>query len=64
MLHAPAVQFKGAGWYVTDYAGKGKSGGKDEGATDSSAAKADGTAPSGEKAESKESGKKAPEKKK
>jgi len=22
MLHAPAVQFKGTGWYVTDYAGK------------------------------------------
>jgi len=21
---APAVQFKGSGWYVTDYAGKGK----------------------------------------
>jgi len=21
--HAPAVQFKGTGWYVTDYAGKG-----------------------------------------
>ena len=24
-LHsAPAIQFKGSGWYVTDYAGKGK----------------------------------------
>jgi putative FmdB family regulatory protein len=22
MLHAPAVQFKGTGWYVTDYASK------------------------------------------
>jgi putative FmdB family regulatory protein len=22
ILHAPAVQFKGTGWYVTDYAGK------------------------------------------
>lgn len=22
VLHAPAVQFKGTGWYVTDYAGK------------------------------------------
>ena len=21
-MHAPAVQFKGSGWYVTDYAGK------------------------------------------
>ena len=26
-LTAPAIQFKGSGWYVTDYAGKGKSGG-------------------------------------
>lgn len=23
LLHAPAVQFKGPGWYVTDYARKG-----------------------------------------
>ena len=23
MVHAPAIQFKGTGWYVTDYAGKG-----------------------------------------
>ncbi len=29
---APAVQFKGSGWYVTDYAGKTKTTGKDEGA--------------------------------
>jgi putative FmdB family regulatory protein len=26
LLHAPAVQFKGSGWYVTDYA-RGSSGG-------------------------------------
>ena len=25
LLSAPAIQFKGAGWYVTDYAKKGKS---------------------------------------
>ncbi|MFQ5351384.1 MAG: FmdB family zinc ribbon protein [Thermoanaerobaculia bacterium] len=24
LFSAPAVQFKGTGWYVTDYAGKGK----------------------------------------
>jgi putative FmdB family regulatory protein len=24
LMAAPAVQFKGSGWYVTDYAGKGK----------------------------------------
>ena len=25
LMSAPAFQFKGTGWYVTDYAGKGKS---------------------------------------
>jgi putative FmdB family regulatory protein len=25
LLHAPAVQFKGSGWYATDYAKSGKS---------------------------------------
>lgn len=29
LLSAPAIQFKGSGWYVTDYGGKGK--GKDKG---------------------------------
>jgi putative FmdB family regulatory protein len=24
MVSAPAIQFKGSGWYVTDYSGKGK----------------------------------------
>ena len=28
MLSAPAIQFKGSGWYVTDYAGKKSSGGE------------------------------------
>ena len=28
LLSAPAVQFKGSGWYVTDYAGKGGGSGK------------------------------------
>lgn len=26
MLSAPAIQFKGTGWYITDYARKGKGG--------------------------------------
>ena len=25
LIHAPAVQFKGTGWYVTDYGGKAES---------------------------------------
>jgi putative FmdB family regulatory protein len=33
LLSAPAIQFKGTGWYITDYARKGDSGsGKKEGA--------------------------------
>ena len=31
LLSAPAVQFKGTGWYVTDYAGKKGGGDKSEG---------------------------------
>ncbi len=40
LLSAPAIQFKGAGWYVTDYAGR------------KSEAKADGEAGGDSKAES------------
>jgi putative FmdB family regulatory protein len=31
LLSSPAIQFKGSGWYITDYARKGKSGGGAEG---------------------------------
>jgi putative FmdB family regulatory protein len=30
VITAPSIQFKGAGWYVTDYAGKSKDGGSQE----------------------------------
>jgi putative FmdB family regulatory protein len=30
LLSAPAIQFKGSGWYVTDYAGKGQEKEKDK----------------------------------
>jgi putative FmdB family regulatory protein len=33
LLSSPAIQFKGSGWYITDYAQKGKS----EGGTESAA---------------------------
>jgi putative FmdB family regulatory protein len=36
LISAPAIQFKGSGWYVTDYAGK-KSGGSDSGKEEKSA---------------------------
>ena len=29
LLSSPAIQFKGTGWYITDYSQKGKSGGTD-----------------------------------
>ena len=45
LLSAPAIQFKGTGWYITDYARKGDSGaGKKDGAKsggDSSASSKD-----------------------
>jgi putative FmdB family regulatory protein len=34
LVAAPAFQFKGTGWYVTDYAQKGKSGGEGASAAD------------------------------
>ncbi len=65
VLSAPAVQFKGSGWYVTDYARKpsaaaGKSG---DGAGSESAAKPEAgeaktESKSEDKAESKKEGKK------
>jgi putative FmdB family regulatory protein len=42
LISAPAIQFKGTGWYVSDYAGKNKSGpmkASAEGDSASSAAK-------------------------
>ena len=38
VLHAPAVQFKGSGWYATDYAHKGGDTAKKEGAPSETAA--------------------------
>lgn len=43
LLSAPAVQFKGAGWYVTDYARKGSGSSSKEGTSSGdSAAKGSG----------------------
>jgi len=41
-LTAPAIQFKGSGWYVTDYGGKGKSGGESPSEKSSSGSKESG----------------------
>jgi putative FmdB family regulatory protein len=35
LISAAAVQFKGSGWYVTDYAKSGSSGSSDSGSSDS-----------------------------
>ena len=45
LLSSPAIQFKGSGWYITDYARKGKDGGasKDAPAATKDAPKADGS---------------------
>jgi putative FmdB family regulatory protein len=69
MISAPAVQFKGSGWYVTDYAKKssspGSSGGSDseskgtkdkkEDKSKSDSAKSDGSKSDGAKSESSQS---------
>ena len=38
-LGAPAIQFKGSGWYVTDYAGKGSAASSKESSGDGAAGK-------------------------
>ncbi|HVS16789.1 MAG TPA: zinc ribbon domain-containing protein [Thermoanaerobaculia bacterium] len=44
-VSAPAFQFKGSGWYVTDYAARGKGDkAKESGGEDKPAAKGDGAA--------------------
>src|SRR6266436_4606016 len=62
LLSAPAIQFKGSGWYVNDYAKKSGSSSDGEGSAkssegskteDKSAAKSDGEG--GKKSEAKES---------
>ena len=50
LLSAPAIQFKGSGWYVTDYAGKKADKGEEKKSTESSTA--------AEKSASKETSKK------
>ncbi len=53
MISAPAVQFKGSGWYATDYGGKSKSGG-------SMKASADGDSKSSESKSDKKPAEKSP----
>jgi putative FmdB family regulatory protein len=39
LLSSPAIQFKGSGWYITDYSQKGKSGNSDSSSESKSDAK-------------------------
>jgi putative FmdB family regulatory protein len=56
LLSSPAIQFKGTGWYITDYAQKGKSdssaGASAKSDTKSDTTKADGTASKSDAAKS------------
>jgi len=52
LLSAPAVQFKGAGWYVTDYAGKNGSNKPKSGSSSESSASAASESSSPAKSES------------
>jgi len=53
LLSAPAVQFKGSGWYVTDYARKGSGGGKKDGSSESKTGDKGGESKGEGKSESK-----------
>lgn len=53
LISASAVQFKGSGWYVTDYAKKGSSAGSSSSASSSSSS--DSESSSKESSESKDS---------
>lgn len=55
LLSAPAVQFKGSGWYVTDYAGKSGSGEKKESGEGKGEKKKDGDAGKSESSSSADS---------
>jgi putative FmdB family regulatory protein len=39
LMSSPAIQFKGSGWYITDYSKKGKSSGESTGTSSGSDAK-------------------------
>ncbi len=61
MISAPAIQFKGAGWYVTDYANKASGGDADKpasGATETAGKGAEGKETGSKDAKEKKSGKK------
>ena len=55
LLSSPAIQFKGSGWYVTDYAGKGSATKESKDSKDGTVAESKDTKDSKDSKESKES---------
>lgn len=60
LLSSPAIQFKGSGWYITDYARKNGGGGEasaksEKGTTDSTSSSGDSASSSGDSTSSKSS---------
>ena len=55
LLSAPAIQFKGSGWYVTDYARNSNAGTKDAGGEKDGKAESNGSKESKDSPSSKES---------
>ncbi len=49
LVSSPAFQFKGSGWYITDYARKGSGGGANASGDGSGASKAEGQSSDGAK---------------
>jgi putative FmdB family regulatory protein len=41
LMSSPAIQFKGTGWYITDYSSKGKAGSESSGSSKSETKKSD-----------------------
>ena len=52
LLSSPAIQFKGTGWYITDYARQGKKSGSTDSGSSSSSSGSSGTSGSDSKSES------------
>jgi putative FmdB family regulatory protein len=55
LISAPAVRFKGSGWYVTDYAKKSSGGGSSSGNGSSSSSGAEGKSSAEDKGETSKS---------
>ncbi len=62
LISAPAVQFKGSGWYVTDYAKKSSKGSASNGNGSSSSSSGEGKAETSKNEGSSSPEKKSPEK--